>query len=121
MERALNVQSVQLSENAPTPEDYATAKMAAEKLNELYPGYLWAVHAQRAQGILQIRNLSLPAQYGYTIHLHPIASVSELTRKAAMAGGEILERYRLRRRKIDFDEYDAVPLDFRGHMIGDVA
>lgn len=112
---------VNLSDQAPSADDYLTARTVAEKLHELYPGYLWAVHSRREHGMLDIRNLSLPAQYGYTLHLAKIATASELTRKAAHAAGEILERYRLARRAIDWDAYDNLPVDFRGQIVGDVA
>lgn len=117
----MDAQPLHLDGPAPSADDYLTARTVAEKLNELYPGYLWAVHAQRAQGVVQIRNLSLPAQYGFTLHLPVIATASELVRKAATAAGEILERYRLRRGHIDWDQYDSLPVDYRGQILGDVA
>lgn len=101
--------------------DLATSKQIAERLNGAFPGYLWAVHCQWKQGIAIIRNLSVSAKYGYVLHLLKVWSASELDRQAVAAGGEILERYRLSRRAIDFDQYDAHPTDVAGLLIGDTA
>lgn len=107
----------------PTQEaaDLATSKQIAERLNASFPGYLWAVHCQWKQGIAVIRNLSVSAKYGYVLHLLPVWSASELDRQTVLAGGEILERFRLSRRAIDYDEYDATPTDHAGLLIGDTA
>lgn len=113
------VQLVTLEES--NVADFDTAKQVAERLHALYPGHMWAVHCQWAQGILTIRNLALPAQYGYIVKILEVWSASELMRQAMTAGGEILERYRLRRGAFHGDEYDNLKLDFRGHAIGDVA
>ena len=101
-------------------DDYLTSRTIAEALTAAYPGYLWAVHAQRRQGVARIRSMMLPANFGWTLHLHPTATASELTRKAVAGAGEILERYRMRRGAIDWDAYDAAPRDGTGLMIGDL-
>jgi len=107
----------------PTQEaaDLATSKQIAERLNASFPGYLWAVHCQWKQGIATIRNLSVSAKYGYVLHLLKVWSASELDRQAVAAGGEILERYRLSRQAIDYDQYDAAPTNHAGLLIGDTA
>lgn len=99
--------------------DLATSKQIAERLNAAYPGYLWAVHIQWRQGIATVRNLSLSGVWAFVVHLTLVASASELEAKALRAGGEILERYRMRRGPIDYDAYDSAPLSFDGRMIGD--
>ncbi|MFA5387492.1 MAG: hypothetical protein WC322_03815 [Candidatus Paceibacterota bacterium] len=101
--------------------DLATSKQIGERLNARFPGYLWAVHCQWQQGIAIVRNLSVSAKYGYVIHILKVWSASEMDRQADKAGGEILERYRLNRAGIDFDQYDAHPVDHAGLLIGDTA
>lgn len=110
---------IDLTDSQQTLADYETSKRIAERLNASYPGYLWAVHVQWKQGIATIRNLSLSGVWGYIVHLLSVASASELEDKAMRAGGEILERYRMRRGRIDEDAYDDAPLSFDGRMIGD--
>lgn len=107
----------------PTQEaaDLATSKQLADRLNNSFPGYLWAVHCQWKQGIAVIRNLSVSARYGYVLHILKAWSSSELERQAVAAGGEILERYRLSRRAIDYDQYDSAPTNPSGLLIGDTA
>lgn len=101
--------------------DLSTSRQVSERLNASFPGYLWAVHCQWRQGILIVRNLSVSAKYGFVIKLLPIASASELEALAVKAGGEILERFRLSRRRFDGDEYDSMAMDFAGMAIGDTA
>jgi hypothetical protein len=101
--------------------DLATSKQIAERLNSRHPGYLWMVHVQWAQGIAIVRNLSVSAKMGYVIKLLPIYSASALLRQVDEAGGEILERFRLNRAGFDGDEYDALPTDAAGMLIGDTA
>jgi len=110
-----------LSETAPSADDYLTARTVAEKLNEIYPGYMWAVHCQRESGVLDIRNLNLPSRYAFTLHVNKIATASELVRKAARGAGEILERFRLARGRIDWDTYDSLPMDLAGNILGETA
>lgn len=92
--------------------EFYVAKRAAEKLVELYPGYLWTANV--TQGILDIRNVSLSGQWGFTIHACKSYSSSDLDRKVMLAGGEILERYRQRRGSIDHNAIAALPTDHRG-------
>jgi hypothetical protein len=109
--------------DGPTAEaaDLATSRQIAERLNGRYPGYLWMVHVQWGQGIAIVRNLSVSAKYGYVLKLLTIWSSSELDRQVDEAGGEILERFRLNRRGFDGDEYDALPVNAAGMVIGDMA
>jgi hypothetical protein len=112
---------IQLDESAAaSAADLATSKLVAERLHQKYPGHLWGVHCQAEQGILTIRNFGLSAKYGYVVHLKPIFSDSELMRLADLAGGEILERYRLTRGAFRGDEYDAIPAGLGGQLVGDL-
>lgn len=80
--------------------DIALSKWAGEALNDHYPGYPWAVHADYFGGVMTIKNLRAAGvyeNYGYVIHPHLYASASELKKRIILAGGEILERAGLAR------------------------
>lgn len=100
--------------------DMATAKDYAEALNAAYPGHLWAINVQGAQGIATIHNLMLSGKYGYLLHLNKRYSASEARKAVIMAGGEILERFKVFRGRIDHEKMDMMPVDFSGNPIGDL-
>ena len=101
--------------------DMATAKDYADALNTAYPGHLLAVNVQGEQGIATIHNLMLSGKYGYLLHLNKRYSASEARTKAVMAGGEILERFKVRRGRMDEEKMGLMPLDFAGNPIGDLS
>jgi ABC-type transport system involved in cytochrome bd biosynthesis fused ATPase/permease subunit len=49
---------------------------------------------------------------------HRFSTVRRADQILVIHGGEILERYRLSRRAFDGDEYDALPTDAAGLLIG---
>ena len=100
--------------------DMATAKDYADALNTAYPGHLWAVNVQGEQGIATIHNLMLSGKYGYLLHLNKRYSASEARKKAVMAGGEILERFKVARGRMDEDKMALMPIDFAGNPIGEL-
>lgn len=71
------------------------AKNMADLLHRHYPGHLWAVNVDG--GMANVRNLALSGQWGFRIKVPLIYSASQFDRKVVMAGGELLERYRVRR------------------------
>ena len=76
--------------------DVILAKDAADLLHKQYPGYLWAVHVNSKGGMLNIFCPNVSVRYGYTIRLNEV--YADPTLKCVMrAGGEILERAKLRR------------------------
>ena len=77
--------------------DFAMAKDMAEALHEAYPGHLWAVTCEGDKGIATVRNLNLSGEWGFVLHLKKQYSSSDLKRQVLMAGGEVLERFRLNR------------------------
>lgn len=87
-------------------------KRAFNVLDQAYPGFMWAVGV--TDGILDIRCLDLDGQWGYTIHHCNTYSASDLDKRVRNAGGEILERYRQRRARIDHDSIASLPTNFRG-------
>ena len=95
-----------------TVNEFYLAKHAAELLHRHYPGYLWTVNVN--QGVLDVRNLNLDGQWGFTIKHVQSYSASDLDKKVMRAGGEILERYRQRRGTIDEAAILALPVNFAG-------
>lgn len=75
--------------------DIATAKMVADHLEKHYPGYLWAVNASAFKGVVYISSLRLSGKYGYTLHFPSFENDPSLKR-ITQAGGEILERFKVR-------------------------
>lgn len=98
--------------------DFDHAKACAEALTKHYPGYAWAVNVSSETGMVQVRNLTLSGDWGFNIHLARINSDPSL-KVVIQAGGEILERYKVKRGKIDQDEVDSLPTDFIGRHIPD--
>lgn len=75
-----------------TPEDMTNAKTVGEILETTYPGYLWMVASSSGDLIIKNALLSQFGQYGFVIDGSKIISPTDLTQKAIMAGGELLER-----------------------------
>lgn len=100
--------------------DMALAKDYADALNTAYPGHLWAINVQGAQGIATIHNLMLSGKYGFLLHLNKRYSASEARKAVVMAGGEILERFKVSRGRMDEGKMNAMPVDFAGNPIGDL-
>lgn len=76
------------------------AKNLGEALVKAYPGYEWSVHVDAIGGVICIVNPSVSTLKGYHLHMKG-DTISQLIPRALEAGGEILERYGLRRGKVD--------------------
>lgn len=73
------------------------AKQCADHLHKHYPGHLWAVNVNKDGGVVNIFNLALSSLWGYVLHTTTVIHDPEL--KCVMrAGGELLERARLKKR-----------------------
>ena len=95
--------------------DYTLAKNVAEKLEEKYPGWLWAVHVM--DGVVGVKSMRLSGQWGFVLHADKIDN----DYKAVVnAGGEILERYRQHRGKFNQTKYEDLEMDNRGRLNGDL-
>jgi len=99
--------------------DMARSKDIGEALNSQYPGHLWAIRVQSQQGIATIHNMSLSETHGYVIKLDNVYSASHLVNRSIAAGGEILERFKIKRGRADNELMDALPKDFAGRVLGD--
>ena len=107
----------------------AYAKWAGDMLNRYYPGHAWHVEVQMAQnstgGVIKIRlNGIMPAERWYVINMRDILTDGDAKRLITRAGGELLERYGLRRGAFSLDDWrlalNAMPLSRkltgRGHL-----
>jgi len=99
--------------------DFGKSKEIGEALNNSYPGHLWAVRVQSKQGIATIHNMALSDSWGYVIKLDNVYSASHLVKRGIDAGGEILERFKVARGRVDNELMDALPKDFAGRVLGD--
>ena len=99
--------------------DLAMSKEIAEALNAQYPGHLWAVRVQGEYGVASIHNLMLSGEWGYRLLLDKNYSVSDLRSRAIKAGGEILERFNVKRGKMNDDHMATMATDFAGRVLGD--
>ena len=94
----------------------AIAKQIAETLNKHYPGHAWMVDANVMQGIVRIHNLELSQEYGYILHIDKLANDPSMS-LTIRAGGEFLERFGLKRGKLDRDELADKEMDLRGNVL----
>lgn len=99
--------------------DLALSRDLGEALNAKYPGHLWAVRVQSEQGIAMIHNLMFSGEWGYVLRLDKTYSASELRQRAIRGGGEILERFKAVRGRLDDDAVASMPTDFAGRVLGD--
>ena len=98
-------------------QEQILAKWVGEILNKQYPGHLWAVSVQ--DGLVQVLNLALSGRFGFVLSEADIVAGKYGRRKVVMAGGEILERYKLSRGKAIQSEYDALMINLRGEVVGE--
>ncbi len=105
-----------------TANELNLIKRAAEDLHRTYPGYLWA--AEIDGGFLTIRNLLLAGNWGFRVPLASMFSSSDWDKQIIMAGGEVLERYRMTRTKLNggelMDRVAHMPTNFAGRHTADM-
>jgi len=99
--------------------DIVMSKEMAEALHGAYPGHMWAVACDGEIGFADVRNLALSGNWGFRIKLTEIYSGSDFKRRVVMAGGEMLERYRMRRGRFNAAEYSDIPVDSAGYLRAD--
>jgi len=104
-----------------TGYDDAIRDMAGRVLKTHYPGYIWGVQAEEEQGICNILLISATAKYGYRLKLNEVYSATSFEHDVMIAGGELLERYKLSRSKLKPDQYFNARVDARGDLIGDIS
>ena len=100
--------------------DFNTAKLMSEALTKAYPGHAWAVTCEGDKGIATVRNLGLSGNWGFILKLSEMTSSSDWERRIVMAGGELLERFKLRRGAVDHDAVASLAMDPLGRKtLGD--
>lgn len=87
------------------PKDFMMAKTIADTLDKHYPGYMWAVTASQRTGVIHILSLRLSGKYGYLLHYKDVED--DVSGKLIIrAGGEILERFKVRIGAVDNAQLD---------------
>lgn len=100
--------------------DFNTAKEMSETLTAAYPGHAWAVTCEGEKGIATVYNLALSGNWGFVLKLSNLYSSSDWKKQIIMAGGELLERFRLRRGIVDHEAIAALDMDPLGRKtLGD--
>lgn len=112
--RAPTGPSMKLAEGQLTALEMLFAKRISETLMRHYPGYLWAVDVARS--VVNIRCLDASGEMGYTLHVPNEYSASEFDARVVRAGGEILERFRMSRNRIDHEAIAGLSADFSGRL-----
>lgn len=83
-------------------------------LQKTYPGHLWAVGIE--QGVVEIKNCFTSMIMGFRLK---VTDLDVDYRNVTMAAGEILERYRLKREKINMVDMAEAKRNVRGVMAHD--
>jgi len=84
-------------EEAPLPTTVAAellAKTSVAILEKHYPDWGWAVRVDDIGGVMEVRSTAIPGKWGFLLKLKDIDYEGKTIMRA---GGELLERYRLRR------------------------
>jgi hypothetical protein len=76
------------------------------------------VNVDSTGGIASVYNLRLSGKWGFILKLRDIYGADGM-KKVIRAGGELLERYRMRRGTFDVDAYAGLRTDFAGNHIAD--
>jgi len=83
------------SENKIEISDQLLATDISRKLDQHYPGHLWAVNVDSIGGVVTIKNFAVSFTHGYLVKIKEVQD--DPTRKACIMGaGEILERAHMR-------------------------
>lgn len=94
------------------------AKSVTEVLDQHYPGHMWAVNVDITGGVATVFNLRLSGNWGFMLHLDKLLiSHNQAAKLIRDSGGELLERYRIRRGRYDIDEYSQLHEDSSGLLI----
>lgn len=101
-------------------QELEIAQRVAEVLDKHYPGHLWAVNVDIENGIATIYNLRLSGNWGFVLHLKQLLVNQKQADTLVMrSGGELLERYHLRRGKYDINQYSQMHEDTAGKLVAE--
>jgi hypothetical protein len=101
------------------PQDVMLQTELEKVLHRHYPGHAWSVDCNIRQGMINVHNLFLSGMYGFRLKLHGAFSASQVEHDVMMAGGELLERYRLTRGEFNVEKWCGLRTDFAGNLIAD--
>lgn len=92
-----------------------TARMIGDTLEAHYPGWMWYVEVN--QGVATIKSTNADPKYGYRLNLaQDFYSASELSKMTVRAGGELLERLGMPRRRADYEAMQGRPATPHGFL-----
>lgn len=94
-------------------------KRYGEALEKKYPGWLWAINPDKRGGVIYIYSLRLSGEWGYVLKTGDVEN-DRHEKAAIMAGGEILERYGIRRGKYKRSLLRGKIRSLRGDFIPDI-
>lgn len=100
------MEAILTGDGATRAADEALCLVVGRDLTETYPEYAWDVGANHEAGVIAIR-LAVPmqggmAQPGFLMHISTVVG-PDGQKKVRLAGGEILERWRLQRERAQQD------------------
>lgn len=103
--------------------EFDLAKRVGDKLTATYPNYLWQVTCR--EGVVFVNNVNLSGRWGFVLKDKDLygTSATDFDKRVMRAGGELLERYRVSRTKMNNDRVQskllALPTDFAGRLVFD--
>lgn len=90
--------------------DIALCGKVSEILNRHYPEHLWMVGADHQAGLIYVELPYDPIirvyNLGFKLHITKLGNAKSMEKKVMKAGGELLERYKLKRGKASNDVLD---------------
>lgn len=97
--------------------ELALARELAELLDKHFPGYLWAVNVTLHGGMATVQSLALSGEWGCYVPLARI--LNDPQRKYLIqCGGELLERYRVHRGRMDAEQVAGLHRDrFNNYLV----
>ncbi len=95
-------------------------KRCGAALEAKYPGWMWLLNPDEEAGVMYFYSLRLSGEWGYTVKIADLQKRKQPEKLAIMAGGEILERYNIRRGKYDRELLQGKITDLRGNYIPDI-
>ncbi len=88
-------------------EDIIMCGKVSEILNRHYPDHLWMIGADHEAGMIYVE---LPYDtkihvynLGFKLHINKLGNAKSMQKKVVKAGGELLERYKLKRGRASQD------------------
>lgn len=82
-------------------KDLALCGEVSAILNKHYPKHLWMVGCDHASGMIYVElpyaTKIMMFPYGFSLHIPKLGSVRTMKKKVVWAGGELLERFKLKR------------------------